>query len=66
MDHDINEMVLLNIHYLKMAKEAPDLTRYNRTELKKLHNTAKQTVADHNQIQAPIQTPPPLPNLHAA
>ena len=27
MDHDIDEMVLLNIHYLKMANKAPDLTR---------------------------------------
>ena len=68
MDHDIKEMVHLNIHYLKMVNKAPDLTRYNRTELKKLSNTAEQTVAAYNQIQTPIQTPtpPPPPNLHAA
>ena len=56
MDLDIREMEILDIYYLKMAKEAADLTLYNCTELKKLSNTAKQTVADHNQIQAPIQT----------
>ena len=60
MDHDIEEMIHLNIHYLKMVNEAPDLTRYNHTELKKLSNTAKQTVAAYKQVQAPIQPPPPL------
>ena len=59
MDHDVNEMMLLNTHYLKMADEAPDLTLYT------LVNTAKQTIAPYNQIQTPVQTPPPLPSPHA-
>ena len=49
MDHDIKEMKHLNIFYLKMVNKAPDLILYNRTELKKLSNTAKQTVAAYNQ-----------------
>ena len=65
MDQDIAEMVNLNKRYSKMVDEAPDYTQYNRTELKKLSNTATQTIAAYNQIQAPIQTPPPFPNLHA-
>ena len=52
IDHDVDELMLLNTHYFKMANE-------------KLFSTAKQTVADYNQIQAPIQTPPPLPSPHA-
>ena len=62
MDHDINEMVHLNIHYLKMVNKAPDLTRYNRTELKKLSNTAEQIIAAFNQIPAPV---PPHASSHA-
>ena len=57
MDHDIAERVNLNNRYLKMVAEAPDFNRYNRTEIKKLYNTATQTIAAYNQIQAPIQTP---------
>ena len=62
MDHDIKEMGHLNIHYLKMVNKAPDLTRYNLTELKKLSNTAEQTTAAYNKIQTPVQTPPPRPS----
>ena len=32
MNHDVDELMLLNAHYLKIANEAPDLTLYNRTE----------------------------------
>ena len=56
MDQDIEEMKNLNIFYLKMANVAPDFTRYNRTELKKLSNTAQQTIAAYNQIQVQIKS----------
>ena len=65
MDHDIAEMVNLNKRYSKMVNEATDFNNYDRTELKKLSNTASQTVANHNQIQTPIPTPPPPPSLPA-
>ena len=60
MDHDIKEMVHLNIHYLEMVNEAPDFTRYSSTELKKLSITAEQTIAAYNQIQTLVQPPTPL------
>ena len=59
MDHDVDKMMLLNTHYLKIANKAPDLTLYNCTALKKLVNTAKQTITAYNQMQTPVKTPPP-------
>ena len=63
MDHDIDEMNHLNINYLKMVNKDSDLTRYNRTELKKLSATAIQITAAYNQTPNPVQ--PPLLNPHA-
>ena len=54
MVHDIWKMVNLNHYYLKMANEDPDsFFRYNRTELKKLSDTADRAIlntCNHSRI----------------